>query len=264
MLRASCHVSNQHFFVAYAFIAKAAAVNTPKTAILRGKAGQACQNCAPFSPAPYVMHIDLLLSLIEVAATIAFALSGLIEATRKRMDIIGVLSVTFVSAFGGGTLRDVLLDRRPLFWVQHQEYVWLVLAMTLVAPLLLRAARHEIGDKLMEFADALGLGLFTISGASIALAAGMPPVIAILMGSLTAVFGGVSRDVLCNEIPKVFHDHRPYTMCTFIGCGIFLGLRELQLAPQLSTILGIVSITGLRLLALAQHWHIPPWPPEKR
>lgn len=210
------------------------------------------------------MTIDLLLTLIEVSATIAFALSGLIEATRKRMDIIGVLSVTFVSAFGGGTLRDVLLDRRPLFWVQHQEYVWLVLAMTLVAPLLLRAARHEIGDKLMEFADALGLGLFTISGASIALGVGMPPVVAILMGAVTAVFGGVSRDVFCNEIPKVFHDHRPYTLCSFIGCGGFLLLRETPMAPELATVLGIVAITGLRLAALARDWRIPPWPPEKR
>lgn len=210
------------------------------------------------------MHIDLLLTLIEVAATIAFALSGLIEATRKRMDIIGVWSVTFVSAFGGGTLRDVLLDRRPLFWVQHQEYIWLVLAMTLVAPLLLRAARHGLGDKLMELADALGLGLFTISGASIALVCDMPPVVAVLLGAVTAVFGGVSRDVLCNEIPKVFHDHRPYTLCAFIGCGVFLGLLELNIGQQLSSILGIVCITGLRLLALARDWRIPPWPPEKR
>ncbi len=85
------------------------------------------------------MDIELLLTAIEVAATVAFALSGLIESTRRRMDIIGVFSVTFVSAFGGGTIRDVLLDRRPLFWVQHQEYVWLVVALTLTAPLLLRA-----------------------------------------------------------------------------------------------------------------------------
>jgi uncharacterized membrane protein YeiH len=180
------------------------------------------------------------------------------------MDIIGVWSVTFVSAFGGGTLRDVLLDRRPLFWVQHQEYVWLVLAMTLIAPLLLRAARHGLGDKLMELADALGLGLFTISGASIALVCGMPPVVAVLLGAVTAVFGGVSRDVLCNEIPKVFHDHRPYTLCAFIGCGVFLGLLGLNIGQQLSSILGIVCITGLRLLALARDWRIPPWPPEKR
>ncbi|WP_079435451.1 trimeric intracellular cation channel family protein [Zoogloea sp. LCSB751] len=209
------------------------------------------------------MKIELLLTAIEIAATIAFALSGLIEATRKRMDVIGVFSVTFVSAFGGGTLRDVLLDRRPLFWVQHQEYVWLVLGMTLITPLLLRARRLQLTDTLMEAADACGLGLFAISGASVALAAGMPGIVAVLMGAITAVFGGVLRDVLCNEIPKVFHDHRPYTLCAFIGCGLFLGLHALGVAPQLSTLTGICTITGLRLLAVGRGWRIPAWPPEK-
>ncbi len=209
------------------------------------------------------MNIEPLLIAIEVAATIAFALSGLIEATRKRMDVIGVFSVTFVSAFGGGTLRDVLLDRRPLFWVQHQEYVWLVLALTLTAPLLLRARRHQLVDKVMLVADAFGLGLFAISGASLALVAGMPAIIAVLMGAITAVFGGVLRDVLCNEIPKVFHDHRPYTLCIFIGCPVFLGLHALDVAPQISTGAGICTITGLRLLAVARGWKIPAWPPQK-
>jgi len=209
------------------------------------------------------MNIEPLLIAIEVAATIAFALSGLIEATRKRMDVIGVFSVTFVSAFGGGTLRDVLLDRRPLFWVQHQEYVWLVLALTLTAPLLLRARRHQLVDKVMLVADAFGLGLFAISGASLALVAGMPAIIAVLMGAITAVFGGVLRDVLCNEIPKVFHDHRPYTLCIFIGCPVFLGLHALDVAPQISTGAGICTITGLRLLAVARGWRIPAWPPQK-
>jgi uncharacterized membrane protein YeiH len=210
------------------------------------------------------MDIELLLTAIEVAATVAFALSGLIESTRRRMDIIGVFSVTFVSAFGGGTIRDVLLDRRPLFWVQNQEYVWLVVALTLTAPLLLRARRLQLMDTLMEVADACGLGLFAISGASVALVAGMPGIVAVLMGAITAVFGGVLRDVLCNEIPKVFHDHRPYTLCAFIGCTLFLALHALDVAPQLSTVAGICTITGLRLLAVARGWRIPAWPPARQ
>ena len=82
------------------------------------------------------MNLHPFLIAIEVGGTIAFAMSGLIEATRKRMDIVGVFSVAFVSAFGGGTVRDLLLDRRPLFWVQNQEYVWLVIALALTAPAL--------------------------------------------------------------------------------------------------------------------------------
>lgn len=206
------------------------------------------------------MDLESIWLVIEVAATVAFAVSGLIAAARYRMDIVGVFSVAFVSAFGGGTLRDVLLDRRPLFWVQHTEYVWVVVAMTLATPLLLRAVRHQVVDTVTEVADALGLGLFAISGASLAMVAGMPAIVSVLMGALTAVSGGVMRDVLCNEIPKVFHDHLPYTLCAFVGCAVFLGLHALGVAPELSTTAGIATTTGLRLLAVWTGWRIPAWP----
>lgn len=206
------------------------------------------------------MHPETIFIVIEVLATIAFAVSGLIESTRKRMDIVGVFSVTFVSAFGGGTLRDILLDRRPLFWVQHTEYIWLIVLMTLAAPLLLKAVKHNWVDKVMELADAFGLGLFAISGASLALAAGMPFIVSILMGAITAVCGGVLRDVLCNEIPKVFSDHRPYTVCAFFGCAVFLGLNALGLEAQITTVAGIVAASGLRILAVFRQWKIPAWP----
>jgi uncharacterized membrane protein YeiH len=204
---------------------------------------------------------ETILLAIEVAATVAFALSGILEATRRRMDIVGVFSVAFASAFGGGTVRDLLLDRRPLFWVQNPEYIWLVLAMALAAPLLLRAARHQRVDRVMEGADALGL--FAISGASLSMVAGMPAVVSVLMGAITAVCGGVLRDVLCNEIPKVFHDHIPYTLCAFIGCAVFLALHAQGAAPSLSTAVGIATTSGLRLLAVARGWRIPAWPGER-
>lgn len=206
------------------------------------------------------MSPETILLAIEVAATIAFALSGILEATRRRMDIVGVFSVAFASAFGGGTLRDLLLDRRPLFWVQNPEYIWLVLAMALAAPLILRAMRHQRVDRVMEAADALGLGLFAISGASLSMVAGMPAVVSVLMGAITAVCGGVLRDVLCNEIPKVFHDHVPYTLCAFIGAALFLALHAQGVTPMVSTGAGIAVTSGLRLLAVARGWRIPAWP----
>lgn len=210
------------------------------------------------------MTLENGLIVIEVAATIAFALSGLIESTRKRMDIIGVFSVTFVSAFGGGTLRDIVLDRRPLFWVQHSEYIWLILLLVLAAPALLHAMRNQWVDRVTELADAAGLGLFAISGASLSLVAGMPFIVCVLLGALTAVFGGVLRDVLCNEIPKVFHDHRPYTVCTFVGCSVFLGLQDVGLGAELSSLVGIATTSGLRLLAIARGWQIPAWPKDRQ
>lgn len=126
-----------------------------------------------------------MLAIIEIAAICAFAVSGLIEAVRKRMDVVGVFTVAFVTAFGGGTLRDLLLDRRPLSWVQHQEYVWLVLGLTLAGPPLLGLMRHRWADRLMQATDAIGLGLFAASGAAFALAAEMPIIVVVLLGVVT-------------------------------------------------------------------------------
>ncbi|MDA0235644.1 MAG: trimeric intracellular cation channel family protein [Proteobacteria bacterium] len=209
------------------------------------------------------MNLHPFLIAIEVGGTVAFAMSGLIEATRKRMDIVGVFSVAFVSAFGGGTIRDVLLDRRPLFWIENQEYLWLVLAMVLTTPLWLKTLRHKFGGHLMEFADACGLGLFAISGATIASAAGMPMLVSMMMGVVTAIFGGVSRDVLCNEVPKVYSDHRPYALCALFGCGVFLALDTIELPLPMSTLAGIGAATGSRLLAVAFDLRLPAWPAQR-
>jgi len=206
------------------------------------------------------MKLDALLIVIEVGGTLAFATSGLIEAMRKRMDLVGMFFVAFITAFGGGTLRDVLLDRRPFFWIENQEYLWLVLALVLTAPLWLRRRRYQFGEKLMEFADACGLGLFAISGTSIAHAAGMSPLVSVLMGVVTAVFGGVSRDVLCNQIPKVYNDHRPYALCALFGCALFLGLMAMGVSQHLSSVAGIVAASYSRLLTVAFDWKIPSWP----
>jgi uncharacterized membrane protein YeiH len=201
-----------------------------------------------------------VLTIIEISAILVFAISGLIEAVRKRMDIVGVFTVAFVTAFGGGTLRDVLLDRRPLFWVQHQEYVWLVLALTLIGPPLLRLIRHRWADRVMQTTDALGLGLFAVSGAALALAAEMPLIVVVMMGVITGVFGGVLRDVLCNEIPVVFQDHRPYALCAFLGCWVFVGLDAIGAESWMTLLAGAGTAAALRLLALAFDWRIPPWP----
>jgi len=208
------------------------------------------------------MKLTALLIVIEVGGTVAFAMSGLIEAMRKRMDGVGVFSVAFVSAFGGGTVRDILLDRRPLFWIEHEPYLWLVLAMVLTSPWWLKVAQRELGARLMEWADACGLGLFAISGTSIALAAGMSTLVCLLMGATTAIVGGVARDVLCNEVPKVYQDHRPYALCAVAGGMVFLGLAALGVAAEWASAAGIVTTTGTRLLSLALGWSLPGWRPR--
>lgn len=205
------------------------------------------------------MKLNALLIAMEVGGTVAFAMSGLIEAMRKRMDVVGVFSVAFVSAFGGGTVRDILLDRRPLFWIEHEAYLWLVFAMVITAPWWLGIALKEAGTRLMEVADALGLGLFAISGASIAAAAGMSLGVCVLMGATTAIVGGVARDVLCNEVPRVYQDHRPYALCAVAGSLALFGLTALGLGSELASLAGIAVATGSRLLAVVFDWQLPGW-----
>src|SRR5687767_13178007 len=142
-------------------------------------------------------EIDWLVVAIEVCAIVAFAVSGLIEAARKRLDVVGVFASAFLTAFGGGTVRDLLIDRRPFFWVEYQEYLWLVFAMSLVAIPWFRSRHYHFTGRAIVVPDALGLGLFSILGTSQALAAGMPGFVAVLMGVITGVVGGVLRDVVC-------------------------------------------------------------------
>lgn len=202
---------------------------------------------------------ETLRLLVELAATAAFALAGIMEGARKRLDAVGVCVVAFLTAFGGGTLRDLLLDQRPFFWVRHVEMLWGVLALCVLAMLFLRHRHFELTARAIQWPDALGLGLFAATGVHQALALDMPPVVAVLMGLITGVFGGVLRDVVCNEIPTAFHDHRPYAVCAFVGGWVYVGLWQLD-APGWAALLGCVGVTaGLRALALWRDWELPAW-----
>jgi uncharacterized membrane protein YeiH len=143
-----------------------------------------------------------MLQLIEFLGIVTFALSGIVEARRKRMDLVGVYTVALVTAFGGGTLRDLFIDRTPLFWVANQGYAILILAMALGAFLFPGLTR--VPERALLLPDALGLGLFSIAGAGYALDAGVAVFVAALLGVITGIFGGVMRDVICNEIPFIF------------------------------------------------------------
>ena len=202
---------------------------------------------------------ETLRLLVELAATAAFALAGIMEAARKRLDAVGVCVVGFLTAFGGGTLRDLLLDQRPFFWVRHVEVLWGVLALCVLAMFFLRHRYFDLTAKAIQWPDALGLGLFAATGVHQALLLNMPGVVAVLMGVITGVFGGVLRDVVCNEIPTAFHDHRPYAVCAFAGGWIYVGLWQID-APGWLSLLACVGVTaGLRALALWRDWQLPEW-----
>ncbi len=202
---------------------------------------------------------ETLRLLVELSATAAFALSGVLEGARKRLDAVGVCVVGFLAAFGGGTLRDLLLDQRPFFWVRHVEMLWGVLGLCVLAMLFLRARHFAPTERAIQWPDALGLGLFTASGVHQALLQDMPALVAVLMGLITGVFGGVLRDVVCNQIPAAFHDHRPYAVCAFAGGWLYVALWHLG-APGWLALIGCVIVTaGLRALALWRNWQLPTW-----
>lgn len=194
-----------------------------------------------------VPHVSLI-TVIEIVAILVGAFSGFVEARRKRMDIVGIFTVAFITAFGGGTLRDILLDKRPLFWVMHQEYAILIFILALVASPLMRTLRQILSERLIVIADAIGLGLFAVAGVSQAQAAHMPLFIAAMMGVITGIFGGVLRDIVCNEVPMVFRDGKPYAICAFFGCWMYIGLQYTEVSDDFALWSSAAAITIIRLL----------------
>jgi uncharacterized membrane protein YeiH len=211
----------------------------------------------------YYQHYNTVASSlalsIEIIGTLAFAISGIVVAARKRLDIVGVSMVCGLSAFGGGTLRDILLDRRPFFWVEYHNWLWVILGLCIAAMLFLRSKHIELTAKSIQIPDALGLAMFTISGTQIAIASGSPLFVSVLMGVMTAIFGGVLRDIACNEIPQAFTDHRPYAVIAFIGSWIYIACNLLLMSDWLATMISFITIVTLRMLAIRFNWSIPSW-----
>lgn len=197
-----------------------------------------------------------LLQLLEFGAVMAFAVSGLIEAERKQFDPVGVFVVAFITAFGGGTLRDVLLDRRPFYWVEHEGYVLIVFALTALAPYVLRLTHRHLPRWLFILADAVGLGIFSVAGTALAREAGLPMFSSAMLGVVTGVFGGVLRDVILNEVPIVLRDGRPYATAAFAGCWIYMGLVWAGLGEANALWLAALATVLLRMLAWWREWSI--------
>ncbi|MCA9322698.1 MAG: trimeric intracellular cation channel family protein [Planctomycetes bacterium] len=197
-----------------------------------------------------------MLPILEHIAVISAACFGVLLARSKQMDIVGVCSVTFIVAFGGGTLRDVLLDRHPLFWVAHEHYAWTVLGLAIVGanvPRLPQGAANWL-----HFPDALGMGLFSVVGAGLAVEEGVSLSLASLFGVITGTFGGVMGDVVCNEVPSLFRPTTPlYASCSLFGISAFLALTHFQVADTVAQVVGVTIIVVLRMVALRKGWTLP-------
>lgn len=198
-------------------------------------------------------------TVIETAAILSFATSGVLEAARKKFDLVGVCMVMGLTAFGGGTLRDLLLDRRPFFWVEHSAWLWVFLALGIGAMLVMRSQHFDPTEQAIQWPDALGLGLFAAIGTQVALAVSMPAIVAVLMGTITSVFGGVLRDIVCNEIPVAFTSHRPYGVCAFAGSWCVVAANYCEAQDWVGLLIGASVTFLLRAIAMVRDWRLPSW-----
>ncbi len=205
------------------------------------------------------MTLNTFVIALEVLGVIAFALSGVIEAARKHFDLVGVVMVSFVTAFGGGTLRDILLERKPFFWVEQEFWVWALIGLAVALPFFFRARHMELTERAILVPDAIGLGIFTAGGTHIALELGSSPLVSVLMGVITAVVGGVFRDVLVNEVPRAFHDHQPYAVVAFAGGWVVVALDALAVPTSITLLVGSGLIILVRLLAIKFGWELKRW-----
>lgn len=192
---------------------------------------------------------------LDLLGVAVFAISGTLQAARRRLDPFGALALAVVTAIGGGTLRDLLLDQRPIFWISAPDYL-LVIALATLATIVL-GRRFTPPRQILAIADAAGLALFTVSGTEIAARAGVHPAIAVVMGAITGCAGGILRDILCAELPLVLH-RDIYATAALAGGSAYLLLGLLGLPAPAPTLLAMVIAFASRLLAIRRDLHLPP------
>lgn len=189
---------------------------------------------------------NILLILTYIAVT-ASAVSGALEARKHEMDIVGAMTIAFVTAFGGGTMRDLLLGRTPIFWVVDP----FLSVITFFAALISFYWIDRIPKPLLNVPDAIGLAIFSILGATYAMQIDASAIVIVLMGVITGVFGGVLRDLMCNRIPKVFRQNTElYATCSFIGTWVFVICIWIGINSLAASILGASTVFILRLIAM--------------
>jgi uncharacterized membrane protein YeiH len=189
-----------------------------------------------------------LVQLFNVIGVAVFAASGALAAVRRSLDPVGVLVLAIVTATGGGTLRDVLMNRHPVFWISSPWFIGVSALAALATWLWVR--KFPPPDRALQYADALGLAFFSIAGAQIAEAGGLKPFAATIMAAITGCAGGLIRDVLVAEIPLVFRQSELYVTACVAGVVLYFCLVALGLPVELASVLGMATIALIRLASI--------------
>lgn len=189
----------------------------------------------------------MFFQVLDVLATLAFAISGASVAMDKRLDVFGVLIIAFVTSVGGGTLRDVLIGQTPVAWMTNMTYVYVIFGAT-VFTIIFRRNMNYLRTSLFLF-DTIGIGLYTVVGVEKGLMVGLHPIICVALGTMTACFGGVVRDTLCNEIPVVFRREIYATAC-IAGGVVYFALRQLPIDNNIVFVIAAVTVITIRLVVV--------------
>lgn len=192
---------------------------------------------------------------LDLMGVAVFGISGALAAGRKSLDLLGVVVIAVVTAIGGGTIRDVLLGRHPVFWVADPNYLVVIIVAALGTVAYTRFRRPPRNT--LVIADALGLGLFAVGGAQITEGLGHSGLIIVLMGTITGVAGGVIRDVLCAEIPLILRRGNIYATAAIAGTTAYLWLGMAGVATQVAALVGMAIVVGLRLAAILWDLQLP-------
>lgn len=198
--------------------------------------------------------MDQLLIYINITGTFAFAISGALTGVNKKLDPFGVFILAFITAVGGGTIRDALISSITAFWLIDPEYAYIVLGGTIFA-VLFKEKMNYLKKTIMLF-DSAGLGLFTIVGVEVGIQNDLNTFACLAIGTITGTFGGVLRDIFVNEVPVIFRKEI-YATITILGGVIYLILKQIQLNHIIIQFIPIITIITLRIFAVYYQWSFP-------
>lgn len=198
---------------------------------------------------------DSIIYLFDMIGIIACSVSGTILARSKNFDPMGCILVAMVNAIGGGTARDIMLGRHPLFWTVDMNYLIVITITSLIFQGFFKPTERI--DRLLRLSDSIGLAAFTLIGIKVATSYGANPAIATLMGIVTILVGGMIRDMICNEIPLVLR-HEIYITASMVGAVVYFALQNSAMNSWFIEILTMVTVFAVRMLAIRYNWSLPP------
>lgn len=221
----------------------------------------------PTSMPASTFDTSAIIYFFDMTGVIACSVSGTILAQSKRFDLMGCILVAMVTAIGGGTVRDLMLDRHPLFWMTDLSYLVVITATSIACQIFLspkkfaqpafNGSRWSNMQYWLKFSDAIGMSAFTLIGVKVALSFGSNLPVAMLMGIVTILVGGMLRDMICNEIPLVLQKEI-YITASMAGSLLYFLMQRVGVIEWLAQVVMMTTIFSIRMLALRFDWHIPP------